>query len=293
MPGHLRIRAAAGGCFLAALMAAPAAMGQTLYFTAIPGQNQTELRERFDKVADYFESELDIDARYVPVKSYAAAVTAFRNNQVQLAWFGGLSGVRARQAVPGAQAIAQGKRDKYFHTYFIAHQSTGIARSEDGLPDAIQGKTFTFGSKSSTSGRLMPQYHIQQHFGKTPEDVFSRVGFSGAHHTTIDVVESGAYKVGAVNYTVWDEHVKDGKVDTDRVHVIWETPAYPDYNWTVRGDVTDKFGEDFIKRLQTALLELKDEEILNSFPRETFVKATNEDYEAIRQTARKLGLISQ
>mgnify|MGYP006430359653 CR=1 FL=1 len=293
MPGHLRIRAAAGGCFLAALLAAPAAMAQTLYVTAIPGQNQTELRERFGKVADYLESELDIDARYVPVKSYAAAVTAFRNNQVQLAWFGGLSGVRARQAVPGAQAIAQGKRDKNFHSYFIAHQSTGIEKSEDGLPEAVQGKTFTFGSKSSTSGRLMPQHYIQQQFGKKPDDVFSRVGFSGAHHTTIDVVESGAYKVGAVNFSVWDEHVKNGKVDTDKVHVIWKTPAYPDYNWTVRGDVTDKFGDGFIDRLQTALLELEDREILDSFPRETFVKATNADYDAIRKTARDLGLISQ
>ena len=34
---------------------------------------------------------MSMKVEYVPVKSYAAAVTAFRNNQVQLAWFGGLS----------------------------------------------------------------------------------------------------------------------------------------------------------------------------------------------------------
>lgn len=293
MPAHLLKRAAAGGCFLAAILAAPAAMAQTLYFTAIPGQNQTQLRERFDKVADYLAGELDINVRYIPVKSYAAAVTAFRNNQVQLAWFGGLSGVRARQAVPDARAIAQGKRDQKFHSYFIAHHSTGIERSEDQLPEAVRGKTFTFGSKSSTSGRLMPQHYIQQGFGQPPKEVFDRVGFSGAHHLTIDVVESGAYEVGAVNYTVWDEQVANGKVDTDKVKVIWKTPAYPDYNWTVRGDVTERFGADFIDRLQTALLELDDPEILASFPRETFVEATNADYDAIRETARKLGLIAE
>ena len=82
---------------LAALAAGPVA-AETLVFTAIPDQDETALRERFDKVSDYLESQLAVDVRYVPVKSYAAAVTAFRNNQVQLAWFGGLSGVRAREA---------------------------------------------------------------------------------------------------------------------------------------------------------------------------------------------------
>ena len=65
-------------------------------FTAIPDQDQRHLQLRFSKIALYLSDQLDIDVRYIPVKSYAAAVTAFRNNQVQLGWFGGLSGVQAR-----------------------------------------------------------------------------------------------------------------------------------------------------------------------------------------------------
>ncbi|PSQ90810.1 MAG: putative selenate ABC transporter substrate-binding protein, partial [Proteobacteria bacterium SW_6_67_9] len=156
---------------LALLVAAPAIAAETLVFTAIPDQDETELRERFGKVADYLASQLDVDVRYVPVKSYAAAVSAFRNNQVQLAWFGGLSGVRARQAVPGSRALAQGIEDTRFRTYFIAHESAGLSPSED-FPAGIEGKTFTFGSKGSTSGRLMPEFHIRQHFGRAPQEVF-------------------------------------------------------------------------------------------------------------------------
>ena len=70
---------------------------QTLTFTAIPDEDESRLQERFDRVAHYLSEALDIDVRYLPVKSYAAAVTAFRNGQVQLAWFGGLSGVQARR----------------------------------------------------------------------------------------------------------------------------------------------------------------------------------------------------
>ncbi len=76
-----------------------AAHAQTFVFTAIPDEDQSRLRQRFDKVARYLSREVGVDVRYVPVKSYSAAVSAFRNNQVQLAWFGGLSGVRARALV--------------------------------------------------------------------------------------------------------------------------------------------------------------------------------------------------
>ena len=83
-------------------------------FTAIPDEDESQLRTRFEKVALYIEQELGVKVEYVPVKSYAAAVTAFRNNQVQLAWFGGLSGVQARRLVPNSQAIAQGYEDQFF-----------------------------------------------------------------------------------------------------------------------------------------------------------------------------------
>ena len=263
---------------------------QTLVFTAIPDQDETALMKRFSKVADYLASELDVDVRYVPVKSYAAAVTAFRNNQVQLAWFGGLSGVRAREAVPGSQAIAQGIEDTQFRTYFIAHDSAGLEPSDD-FPLGIEGKTFTFGSKGSTSGRLMPEYYIRQNFDRPPQEVFERVGFSGSHSRTAALVASGTYQVGALNFQVWKKEVEQGKVDADNVQVIWQTPPYPDYQWTIRGDVDERFGEGFIGRVQDALVSMEDPELLQSFPRSGFIEAENSDYESIRQTAKTLDLV--
>ena len=155
------------GLILSVCLAA-AAQAQSLVFTAIPDEDETRLRQRFDKVAAYLSKELGVEVSYIPVKSYAAAVTAFRNDQVQLAWFGGLSGVRARLLVPGSEALAQGSEDRFFVTYFIAHASTGIEAGE-AFPTAIEGKTFTFGSKGSTSGRLMPEYHIRAQFKRAPD----------------------------------------------------------------------------------------------------------------------------
>ncbi|KAA1171027.1 putative selenate ABC transporter substrate-binding protein [Marinobacter salinexigens] len=269
------------------------ASAETFVFTAIPDEDETKLVERFRGVADYLSEQLDAEVRYIPVKSYAAAVSAFRNNQVQLAWFGGLSGVQARRLVPGSEAIAQGVEDEAFETYFIANTSTGIKPAEEfsELTDELKGKTFTFGSKGSTSGRLMPEYYIRETFGDKPEDVFSRVGFSGNHTRTLRLVEAGTYQVGALNFQVWQKELGDGNIDTDAVEVIWKTPAYPDYQWTIRGDVDERFGEGFKGRVKEALLNLKDPALLESFPRSGFIPASNDDYEPIRKTAEEIGIL--
>ena len=261
----------------------------TFTFTAIPDADESQLRTRFEKVALYLEKKLGVKVNYIPVKSYSAAVTAFRNNQVQLAWFGGLSGVQARRLVPGSQAIAQGYEDQFFKSYFIAHYSTGLEKS-DSFPDISQ-KTFTFGSKGSTSGRLMPQYYIEQHLQKKPQQAFKRVGFSGDHSRTIAQVQAGAYQVGAVNYKVWETALAAGKIDTNKVNVIWQTPAYPDYQWTIRAGVDANFGEGFADKVQAVLLNMNNPELLNSFPRSSFVNADNKDFEPVLDVAKKIGLI--
>lgn len=264
---------------------------QTFTFTAIPDQDESRLEQRFGKVAEHLEEALGVPVKYVPVKSYPAAVTAFRNDEVQMAWFGGLSGVQARRLVPGSQAIAQGQEDTAFKSYFIANSSTGLEPG-DSLPDAFaEQPSFTFGSKGSTSGRLMPEYYFRERFGAPPQELIDKVGFSGDHSRTLSLVESGAYATGALNYQVWDQALADGDIDTDKVQVIWETPAYPDYHWTVRGDLDQRFGDGFSQRVTEVLLAIDDPELLEAFPRSAFVPADNDDYQAIKDTAESIGLL--
>ena len=275
---------------LLALFCASAMFAQTFTFTAIPDQDETKLKERFSKLAVYLTKELDVDVKFIPVKSYSASIAAFRNNQVQLAWFGGLSGVKARLVVPGAIAIAQGVEDPNFKSFIIANTSTGLKYSTD-FPKGIEGKTFTFGSKGSTSGRLMPEYFITENTKKSPSDLFSKVGFSGNHTKTVSLVQSGAYQTGAVNFKVWNKGIKNGSIDTSKVVKIWETPDYYDYNFTAHGNLDEVYGAGFTTKLQNALINLKDKNILDAFPRAAFIKAKNADFDKILKTAKEIGLI--
>jgi len=122
-------------------------------------------------------------------------------------------------------------------------------------------------------------------------EIFERVGFSGDHSRTIAQVQAGAYQVGAVNYLVWQKKLQAGEIDLNKVKVIWETPTYPDYQWTIRGDVDKRFGAGFSDKVKHALLNIKDEKLLAAFPRKSFVPTSNNAYLPIETTARKIKLL--
>ena len=190
----------------------------------------------------------------------------------------------------GPEAIAQGVEDTKFSSFFIANSKLGLKKAA-GFPTGIAGRSFTFGARASTSGRVMPEYFIRQAFGKAPDAVFSRVGFSGDHTRTLQLVQSGAYEAGAMDFTVYDLEQKAGRVDPTQVSVIWETPTFPDYNWTVRGDVNGRFGAGFKERLRAALIACREPAILSQFARSGFITAANADYTPVEQVAQQTELL--
>lgn len=263
---------------------------------AIPDQDPEKLQRLYGKLASYLEAELGVPVEYKPVTNYAAAVTAFRVGDLDLVWFGGLTGVQARSQVPGAEAIAQRDIDAEFTSVFIANKNSGITKI-DAISDleALQGNTFTFGSESSTSGRLMPQYFLEQ-AGVKLEDLKGKVGFSGSHDTTIELVEAGTYEAGALNSQVWQSRVEEGEVDLDRVEVIWQTTPYYDYHWVIHPSVKERYGNNFSERVQEALLKLdpnnpEHEEILELFGAAKFISTQNSNYAQIEEVGQKIGKI--
>jgi len=273
-----------------------AADAQPFVISAIPDQDPEKLQRRYGLLADYLETELGVPVEYKPVTDYTASVTAFRVGDLDMVWFGGLTGVQARLQVDGARALVQRDVDEAFHSVFIANTASGLEPIEDigGLAQ-LKGHTFTFGSESSTSGRLMPQAFLSQ-AGVTLEDFKSEPGFSGAHDKTIELVEAGAYEAGALNEQVWLDRVEAGEVDLDKVQLIWRTPPYHDYHWVIRPDVIERYGQDFPEKVTQVFLQLspddpQQQEILDLFSAEKFIATQNDNYVEIEAVARDIGKI--
>ena len=267
----------------------------TLTFSAIPGEEDTKLTEKFSKFGDYLGEKLGVKVEYRPSASYGASVKMFEKGEIQLAWFGGLTGVQARHKVAGAEAIAQGAEDPNYFSYFVANADAGITPSEDQdtFPSGLEGKTFTFGSERSTSGLLMPQHFIQKFTGKTPKELFgSEPQFSKKHNLTAKWVESGKVQVGAMSYKTYDKMVKKGEIDPKKCVVIWKTPYYADYNFTAHPKLNEMYGDGFVAKLKAAILAYDDKDVLeNGFQRSKMISAENPDFAKIKELADKLGFL--
>lgn len=269
----------------------PGAAPDSIRISAIPDQDPEILARNYGLLADYLSEQLGVEVTYVPVTEYQAAVSAFRVGDLDLVWFGGLTGVQARLLVPGAEAIAQRDIDARFTSVFIAGTDTGIepVDSVEGLA-VLAGHSFTFGSESSTSGRLMPQYFLSR-AGVELSDFAGEVGFSGSHDKTIELVESGTYDAGVLNSQVWRARLDAGEVDTSRVRVIFETPPYYDYHWVMRPELAP-----LKERIVDALLSLDPSDpdegaILEFFGAGAFITTTDANYAQIEEVARQIGAI--
>jgi phosphonate transport system substrate-binding protein len=307
MPTRERWTAVMAGLCLALLPAVfpplpasllPAAIAQpVLRIGAIPDQNPEKLNRLYSLVADELSQQLGVKVAYVPVTDYTAAVSAFRTGSLDLVWFGGLTGVQASLQKPGAQMLAQRDIDAQFYTVFIANARSGLKpiQNQKGLV-ALKGKRFTFGSESSTSGRLMPQYFLAQAGVKLADFAGGAPGFSGSHDATIALVQSGTYDAGAVNEQVWKSSLRSGKANRSKVVQIWRTPSYPDYLWLGQPNLDQRFGKGFSAKLRQSIISWRitdpeQKQILSLFGAQQFTTVKPGEYKQIEQVGRQIGKI--
>ncbi|HEV7870463.1 MAG TPA: putative selenate ABC transporter substrate-binding protein [Modestobacter sp.] len=267
--------------------------GGSLSIGAIPDQDPEVLQRLYGTVADSMSTALGLDVTYQPVTDYGAAVSLFRTGDLDLVWFGGLTGVQARLQTPGAEPIAQRDIDAEFHSIFVVNASTGLAPSDDLTP--LAPLRFTYGSETSTSGRLMPAFFLQQQ-GVDPQGFPGGPGFSGSHDATLALVASGTYQAGVLNEQVWTSRMNDGSVDPAVVQYA-RTPAFHDYHWLLGPQAAERLGDDLAGRLREYFTGLSaddpdDAPVLELFGAGSFVPSQAADYQQIEEIGRQLGLVS-
>ena len=277
---------------IAALTAASAltsaSYAQTVFrVTTIPEEAATEQTRKFGPIVKYLESKLGQKVEFIPVSDYPAAVEALVNKQVDMVWFGGLTFVQASIRSGGKIVpIAQREEDTKFQSVFITKPGSGIKTLAD-----LKGKQVSFGSQSSTSGHLMPRSFLLD-AKIDPDKDFKRVAYSGAHDATIAPVVSGKVDAAALDITVWNKFVKEGKVSDKDAVVFFSTPGYFNYNWSVHADMPAAQRE----RVKKALLDIdpktpEGKEILDLNRATKYIATVPENYRGIEAAARSAGLL--
>ena len=271
--------------FALALSCTLSQAADVLRVSAIPDEAPTELQRKFKPLGAYLEQQLGMQVEFVPVSDYAAVVEALASDRLDMAWLGGFTFVQTRLKTGNAIPLVQREQDAKFTSKYIT-ANPAVKSLQD-----LKGKTFAFGSVSSTSGSLMQRFFMQKD-GITPQQFFSRVAYSGAHDATVAWVQAGKVDGGVLNASVWDKLVAAGKVDTRKVVVLGTTPPYYDYNWTVRGNLDPALSAK-IKAAFLALDPAKpaDKLILDLQAATRFIPTQAENYTGIEEAARAAGLL--
>src|SRR5215467_11430209 len=245
------------------------------------GATQVSLEDKAPLKA-YLERTLGRPVDLIIPTNYNATVEALGNGSLDFAYLGGLTYVKA-QARYGVVPLVQRSSDLQFHSLFITSSSSGIHSLND-----LKGKTFAFGDINSTSGHLMPYLELRQ-AGVDP-NLDLKFRYTGSHPATAKAVESGAADAGALDETVYNSMVSEGKLDSTKVRVFYTSKPFVDYVWVARKDVDQATQEKFAQAF-TNLREGKNDDILRILRGKNFVRANNQEYTVLRLIAQELKLL--
>lgn len=262
----------------------PSLAAEPLRVGMIPdaGATQVSVEEKVP-LQKYLEQQLGMPVKLIIPTSYNATVEGIGNGSLDVAYFGGLTYVKAH-ARYGAIPLVQRDVDRQFHSLLITRKNTGI----DSLTD-LKGKTFCFGDINSTSGHLFP-YLSMKGVGILPDSDLKSYRYTGSHAATAQAVAAGACDAGSLDETVYKSMIADGKIPGNEMKVFFTTPAFADYVWAARKDLP----RDLEQKFSNALLRLEpghDDKILEILRAKHFVAGDNDEYSEVERVAKELGLM--
>jgi len=257
---------------------------KTLRMSMIPTTDPGKVTRESQPLVAYLEQEVRAKIDLTVPTNYAAVVEAIANDQVDIAYLGGFTYVQASKR-SGVVPLVQRDRDRNFHSLFITQTESGINSLSD-----LKGHRFAFGDVNSTSGHLMPEYFMREL--KVDPEVISKAIYSGGHDATALAVANKKVDAGALDETVYQKMVADGKLDAKQVKVFYTTPPFFDYVWVARKTLDPGIAESF----SSAMLKLQANDasqkvILDLLNATSYVKAEDRNYDKLRQAATDAGLL--
>jgi phosphonate transport system substrate-binding protein len=252
----------------------------------IPNENPEEVEAQYQPLEDYLKKELGREVELSVPTTYNAVVEAMVSGELDLAYFGGLTYVQARQRAdvhPLFTEVNPRTGTTKYRSVIIVPADSDIEKVED-----LEGRDFAFGSVSSTSGSLYPSIMLNQ-AGIDYRTDLGEVVYTGGHDTTAQAVANGRVAAGGLEDRILYGLQEDGIIGKDKVRVIEESDPIEGYPWVVR----DALSEGDEQALTDAFLGIDDPKLLDLLRAEDYQKVQASDYDYVEEQARKLDLIAE
>ena len=252
----------------------------------IPNENPEEVEAQYQPLEDYLKKELGREVELSVPTTYNAVVEAMVSGELDLAYFGGLTYVQARQRAdvhPLFTEVNPRTGTTKYRSVIIVPADSDVQNVED-----LRGEDFAFGSVSSTSGSLYPSIMLNQ-AGLDYRTDLGEVVYTGGHDTTAQAVANGRVAAGGLEDRILYDLREEGIIEKGSVRVIEESDPIEGYPWVVRDDLADKDE----KALTEAYLNIEDPKLLDLLRAEDYEKVRASDYDYAEEQARKLDLLAE
>ncbi|WP_079228478.1 phosphonate ABC transporter substrate-binding protein [Pseudomonas putida] len=266
------------------LLASPFAQAvETVRIGLIPSEDSQAMIEGSKQVLDQLQQHLGMPVEPFVATDYNGVIEALRAGKLDVAYLGPFSYVLASK-VAGAEAFAVAETQK---TGKSAYRSVIVVRNSSPIQSLadFKGHTFAFVDPSSASGHLFPKAGVEK-AGFKPDQLFSRVIFSGSHDASILAVANGKVDGAAVADRILASAIAAGEVGKDDLRIVWSSPDIPESPMAWRKDLDPALKQKLAAAMaQVKNVEWTDQGLLNGF------QPTNDAaYDVVRETAQVLEL---
>jgi len=221
------------------------AFNGTLRIGVLPDENKQELLKRYTPLLEFLSQETGHPCEIVIPDNYDELLKLFGEGQIDLAYFGGATFVKANTKYDAVPLIMRDVDTRFTSDLVVADEDLKSIKE-------LEGKRFSFGSRLSTSGHLMPRHFLHVQHGLTPEKYFHSVQYSGKHDRTAYLVRDGYADAGVINSEILRRMFADGRLRPGDIRVIWTTPPYNDYVWAAHPHIPPLE----LEKIQQAFLQL-------------------------------------
>jgi phosphonate transport system substrate-binding protein len=258
--------------FAAAAQAAPDPDPETLKVALLPDENASTIIKNNQGLKTYLETQLGKKIELIVTTDYSSMIEAMRHGRLDLAYFGPLSYVLARQKSeiePFAALKVKGSTT--YQSVVIANVSSGVKTIGD-----IRGKNMAYGDKVSTSSHLIPKSVLAEQGLNVGTDY--KEHFVGSHDAVALAVQNGHAQAGGLSRPIFESLVERKMVSPDKVKVLAYSKPFPQYPWVLRSNLKPALKD----KIRSAFLNLKDPAVLKAFKAEGFDVITDKHYDVVR-----------
>lgn len=246
---------------------------QTLKVALLPDENASTIIKNNQPLKRYLEQTLGKQIELIVTTDYSSMIEAMRHGRLDLAYFGPLSYVLARQRSEIEPfAALKTKGSTTYQSVVIANAGAGVERVED-----IRGKNMAYGDKASTSSHLIPKSVLAAK-GLTAGQHYKE-HFVGSHDAVAIAVQNGHAQAGGLSRPIFESLVERNIISLDKVKVLTYSKLFPQYPWTMRSNLKPELKQ----KIRTAFLTLNDPAVLKPFKAEGFDAIADSDYDVVRE----------